>query len=83
MSSFTPEQVGQFREIFRQFSSDEVGGVSRANFIPAIEAALQHCHFTGPPPTHHYLDTEYERIVPVGEAMQWQQFFQASYLRSC
>lgn len=78
MSSFTPEQVSQFREVFRRFSDEDLGGISGANFIPAVQAALEHCNIAGPPPTRGYLDNEYQRIVDDGGAMQWQQFFQVN-----
>lgn len=80
MSSFTPEQVGHFREVFRRFSDQGLGGINRVNFIPAVEDALEQCHFSSPPPSQEYLDNEYQRIVGEDGVMQWQQFFQVSSL---
>lgn len=77
MSSFTPEQVIRFRQVFTQFSDEELGGVTQVNFIPAVEASLQETNFAGNPhPSHQYLDDEYQRIAAVEGVIQWQQFFQ-------
>lgn len=76
MSSFTSDQVAQFRDVFRQFSDEGLGGICRTNFVPAVEATLEHCNFAGPRPTHQYLDNEYQRIVGDDGVMQWPEFFQ-------
>lgn len=78
MSSFTPDQVGHFRQEFTQFSDEELGGVCRSNFIPAVEASLEQCNFAGSPPSHEYLDNEFQRIAGDDGVIQWQQFFQVS-----
>lgn len=76
MSSFTPEQVSHFRQVFTQFSDEDLGGVTRANFIQAVEASLQEANFTGPHPSHQHLDGEFQRIAAEEGFIQWQQFFQ-------
>ena len=76
MSSFTPEQVGHFRQVFTQFSDDDVGGLTQVNFIPAVEASLVGVPFAGPRPSHGYLDGEFQRIAAGEGFIQWQQFFQ-------
>ena len=78
MSSFTPEQVSHFRQVFSQFSNEELGGVDEFNFIAAIQVSLEHCHFAGGPPSQHYLENEFSRLASENEngVIQWQQFFQ-------
>lgn len=78
MSSFTTDQVGRFREIFTQFSDENLGGIGQINFIPAVETSLQAVNFAGPRPSHEYLDAEFYRICDENGTMQWQQFFQVS-----
>jgi hypothetical protein len=76
MSSFTPEQVSHFRLVFTQFSDENLGGVTRINFIPAVETSLQGISYAGPQPSHRYLDSEFQRIAAEEDFIQWQQFFQ-------
>ena len=78
MSSFTPEQVGHFRQVFSQFSNEDLGGVEEINFIAAITASMDHCHFTGGPPSQQYLEREFRRLTSENDnaVILWQQFFQ-------
>ncbi len=78
MSSFTPDQVGHFRQVFAQFSNEDLGGVDEDNFMAAIQVSLEQCHFPGGPPSQHYLENEFRRLASENEneIIQWQQFFQ-------
>lgn len=78
MSSFTPEQVSHFRQVFSTYSNEDLGGVDEVNFIAAIMVSLEECHFSGGPPSQHYLETEFRRLASESETgvIQWQQFFQ-------
>jgi len=78
MSSFTPEHVAHFRQVFNQFSNEDAGGVPRENFITAVETSIEHCDFAGPPPSHSYLDGEFQRITGGSGVIEWQQFFQVA-----
>ncbi len=78
MSSFTHDQVAHFRELFNAYTGSEATGISRENFIPAIEASLESYHFTGPRPSGEHLDGEFQRITESSGTVQWPQFFQVA-----
>lgn len=78
MSSFTHEQVAHFRQVFSQFSDDDSGGVTRANFATAVMTSLDGVNVAGSRPSAQDLDTEFLTVAGPGDSavVQWQQFFQ-------
>ena len=81
MSSFTPEQVSHFRQVFSQFSDEERGGVDEVGFLAAIQVSLEQCHFPGGPPSQQFLENEFNRLASENDngVIQWQQFFQVCF----
>lgn len=76
--SFTPDQVSHFRQVFTQFCDEDLGGVTRTNFIPAVQLSVEDGNVAGPTPSPEYLDNEFQRVANEEGIIQWQQFFQVS-----
>ncbi len=80
MSSFTPEQVSHFRQVFAQFNDETLDGINHDSFIPAVESSLREYNFAGLRPSHESLEDEFWRLANAEGVVQWQQFFQVSGL---
>lgn len=78
MSSFTQEQVRHFRQVFSQFSDEERGGVTRENFVIAVQTSLEQCNLPNQP-TPVYLAGEFGRLASEDGVVTWQQFFQVIF----
>ena len=80
MSSFAADQVRTFRQIFSQFADEERGGLTRENFVPAVSTSLEYCTLRTHP-TDVYLAGEFSRLAGDSGVVNWQQFFQVSFIK--